>query len=68
MGDFVRKFDCGIILESFDPKKIAETLKKIKNDYQLIEKMKKNTEKAYREYNWELESNKLLKIYEEVLR
>ena len=68
LGNFVRKFDCGIILESFDPKKIAETLKKIKNDYQLIEKMKKNTEKAYREYNWELESKKLLKIYEEVLR
>jgi len=68
LGDFVREFDCGIILESFVLEKIAETLKNIKENPQLLEKMEKNTNEAYKKYNWKNMEEKLLKIYGEVLK
>jgi glycosyltransferase involved in cell wall biosynthesis len=60
---------CGLTVDPTDPKQIAEAIKYIKEHPDEAKRMGENGKKAVLEkYNWENESKKLLKIYEELTR
>jgi glycosyltransferase involved in cell wall biosynthesis len=60
---------CGICIDPTSPREIAEAMKYLSEHKEETKIMGENGRKAvlYR-YNWEKESEKLLKLYEELLR
>jgi len=59
---------CGICVNPFNPKEIADAIKYIINHPKEAEKMGKNGKKAVLEkYNWGIEEKKLYKVYEELI-
>jgi glycosyltransferase involved in cell wall biosynthesis len=60
--------NCGICVDPFSPKEIAEAIKYIINNPKEAEKMGKNGKKIVKEkYNWSKEEQKLFKIYSEII-
>jgi glycosyltransferase involved in cell wall biosynthesis len=57
----IEKYEIGIVIDNIDPKKIAETIKRILKDKEVYEKMKENLKIAADELVWEKEKE-ILKI------
>jgi len=63
----VNDANCGICVNPYKPKKIAEAINKIIENDVLAEKMGKNGQKAVLEkYNWKNEETKLIYIYNNI--
>ena len=67
IAPIVKKFDCGILIDTSDPDKIAEAL----NSLGRFEKKSKSMgargrQAVIEEYNWESQSKTLVKIYREM--
>lgn len=59
------KYHFGIILDDVSPEKIAEAIVFLKENPDEYERMSTNAMKMFEELNWETESRKLLRIYEQ---
>jgi glycosyltransferase involved in cell wall biosynthesis len=60
--------ECGICVDPLDPKAIAGAMKYIIDHPEEAERMGKNGQKAVLEkYNWSIEKEKLLKMYQRIL-
>jgi len=67
--EILEKEKCGIWVNPLEPKEIAKAIEYLIENPEEAEKMGENGRKAVLEkYNWENESKKLLKIYEELTR
>lgn len=67
--EIVEGNNCGICVNPLDPKKIADAISYIIANPKEAEIMGKNGRKAVVEkYNWDIEEEKLFKIYEELIR
>jgi glycosyltransferase involved in cell wall biosynthesis len=67
--DIVEGNNCGICVDPLDPKAIAQAIEYLITHPEEAKKMGENGKKAVLEkYNWEKESKKLLKVYEELVR
>jgi len=66
MRKVVDKYNIGAVFNPEDPLDIANTLRFIFSDLTSYEAMKRNTEAAAAEYNWEREADKLLALYDEL--
>ena len=54
----------GVVVNESDPQKIASSIRALLNDPEKYEQMSKNAKRIIEEkYNWEIEADKLLKIY-----
>ena len=63
MSEVVKKYDVGLIVESYDPVKIKEQLEFIIFNEEARRKWKINLEKAASELNWEKEEYKLKELF-----
>jgi len=69
MSKIVEKNKIGVTFDPENPKDIADKINSIFSDKKKYEDMKTNALKAAKEkYNWEIESKKLLSVYEKVLK
>ena len=62
----VEEYDVGYCVSDLDPKYLAETIAKIRNDKERIEQWKLNAEKASRELTWEKDEIYLSEILKEI--
>ncbi|MDZ7687767.1 MAG: glycosyltransferase family 4 protein [Halobacteriales archaeon] len=68
MRRIVEKEDCGVVAESTEPEEISEKLLELYRNPELADELGENgKEAAEREYNFEKEGVKLMKVYESVL-
>jgi len=66
--EIVEGNNCGICVDPLNPKEIAEAIKYLIEHPDEAQKMGENGKKAVLEkYNWEKESEKLIKLYEDLL-
>ncbi len=65
--NIIKQFDCGICLETLEPKIIAETVQQLFCDKEQYQRLKTNCGTAARELCWENESEKLKAIYQPYL-
>lgn len=66
-GEIVKGNNCGICVDPLQPRDIAEAIQWIMNHPDEAKQMGKNGRDAVKKkYNWETESKKLLKLYEEL--
>ncbi len=62
-GEIVEQEDCGLVID-YDKEALKEALVRLRSDPELRETLGRNGLKAAKErYNWEIEKEKLLKIY-----
>lgn len=67
MADIVRKYNCGIVVNSQDISEIQNAIIKLKNDTQLCKQLGANGRRAYEErYNWGIMGKRLLALYHEL--
>ncbi|OGY26357.1 MAG: hypothetical protein A2Z42_03455 [Candidatus Woykebacteria bacterium RBG_19FT_COMBO_43_10] len=67
MKRILGKFEVGETFDPEDPEDIAKAVKKISQDPRRYERLKANALKAAREeYNWEMESKKLIDLYKNI--
>jgi glycosyltransferase involved in cell wall biosynthesis len=67
--EIIEKHDCGICVDPKDPKAIADAINYLINHPEEAERMGRNGRKAVEtEYNWEMESKKLIKAYNDLLK
>jgi len=67
--DVIEKYECGICVNPVDVKEIANAITYIINNHKEAQKMGENGRKAVEEkYNWEIEEQKLYKLYEDLLK
>ncbi|WP_172371603.1 glycosyltransferase family 4 protein [Sporosarcina jiandibaonis] len=67
--DILNKNKCGLIVDPMNPKEIAEAISWVLENPIEAEQMGQNGRKAVEtEYNWEKESEKLIKVYKNLLR
>lgn len=67
--DIVEGNNCGICLNPFEPKEIAQAIKYIISHAKEAEQMGQNGKNAVIEkYNWQVEEKKLFKVYEELIK
>ncbi|MDQ0415871.1 glycosyltransferase involved in cell wall biosynthesis [Croceifilum oryzae] len=65
--EIVEGSDCGFTVNALDPKEMAEKVTQILTDAELAKSMSVNGRKAYEEnYNWHIEEQKLLRLYQEI--
>ena len=65
-GEFVKKENVGIVVD-YNKESLKGGIIKLRDNPQLREKLGRNALKAAREkYNWEIQSKKLVRIYEEI--
>lgn len=63
--ELVAKIGCGLLVDPLNPKEISQAIKYILEHPQEAEIMgKRGREAVYSQYNWEIESNKLLELYD----
>lgn len=63
----VEENNCGLCVNPYNPKEIADAINKIIEDNSLAEQMGKNGQKAIIDkYNWENEERKLIEIYKKI--
>jgi len=66
--EIVEENSCGICVDPFNSKEIADAIEYIINHPKEAEKMGENAKKAVLEkYNWGIEEKKLYKVYEELI-
>ena len=66
---FILKIGCGIPVDPTNSKQIAQTIDYLYENVNQRERMgKKGKETVLKKYNWDIEKNKLLKIYKEIMR
>ncbi|MEO5592577.1 MAG: glycosyltransferase [Chitinophagaceae bacterium] len=63
----IEQYECGICINSSDPLLIAKTIENMINDKALHHAYKSNCAKAAKELCWEIESGKLIAIYQPYL-
>jgi len=63
----VEENGCGIIISEITPEEISKAITKLKNDHDLLNKLKQNAVRASEALNWENESKKVIKFYKDVL-
>ena len=69
IGSIVKKYGCGIIVDSSNEQEIAIAALRLLNSPDLAREMGKNARKAFeQEFNWGLEEEKLLQVYGELKR
>ena len=61
------KHTCGMMLESIDESAIIEAMKMVISTPVIIDQWKKESSQLKKEYNWALESQKLLTLYEDLV-
>jgi len=67
--EIVEGNECGLTIDPLNPQEIAQAIDYLLERPDLCQKMGENGRRAVREkYNWEKESEKLLKLYEELSR
>lgn len=59
----IEKYRVGTFIANHDPECIAETVNKIFSKPEKIKKWKANTQQVRKELNWEVESEKLIKLF-----
>lgn len=63
----IEKHDCGICVNPESPKEIAKAINFLLDNPEIAERMGRNGRKAVeKEYNWEQESQKLVKFYQSI--
>jgi len=62
----IGEYDVGCVVDPHNPKEIAAGVDSVLSDGERYSKMKENTKKALRVYNWENEGRKFLGLYEEL--
>jgi len=68
MCDIVRRYNNGIIVEYGNQQKLEEALLKLSNDPGLVEKMGKQSRKAYEgEFGWAVMEKRLIDLYSKVI-
>lgn len=68
-GKIIKRNNCGLIVNPLDPKEIARAIEYLIEHPKEVRIMGENGKKAVLEkYNWENESKKLLRVYEELLQ
>jgi glycosyltransferase involved in cell wall biosynthesis len=66
--EIVETSNCGLIADALNPKDIAEKVTRILTDEALRQKMSEDGRRAHEEiYNWHVEEEKLLALYEKLL-
>lgn len=61
-ASMIKKYDCGIQIESFNPKEVAEAIRKMHQEDDEYQKMCTNSRNAAYEYDFKLLTKKLLDI------
>ncbi len=67
-GKIISEFGCGIIIDSVTPEKILIALSELRNNEKELANLKKNSISASEKLNWEIESEKVIKLYKDVLK
>ncbi len=67
VSSVIKKYDCGLIIPEITPFHIAGAIDKLKNNQELLNKLKKNAVIASQELSWEKESLKVREFYERVI-
>ena len=60
------KYQVAILIDKPEPQLIAEAVNKLLNDENLYQQLSNNALLAKNELNWQLESKKLLDIYQQI--
>jgi glycosyltransferase involved in cell wall biosynthesis len=61
--------DCGICVNPLDTKELATAIQKLLEDDELCRRLGENGREAVQQqYNWEMESRKLIELYSEILK
>ncbi|HOF22003.1 MAG TPA: glycosyltransferase, partial [Bacteroidales bacterium] len=68
VAGIIKKYDCGIIIPEITPEAIAEAVETLKNDRELLNKLRRNVVYASEDLSWEKESEKVKKFYERVFK
>ncbi len=66
LTDYVKKYDLGRTVDPSDPVRIAEAIREMTDNPQSLKKWRNNALAAAKILNWDIESVKMLKIYEEL--
>ena len=66
IDSYVKKYELGRIVDPSQPQFIAKTIEDMINDETKLKMWKKNCKKAAKQLNWEVESKKLVEIYEQI--
>lgn len=64
----IRGYDCGVIVSSVSPEKIAAAVSELAEDPELHARLRNNALKASDDLNWEKESEKVKIFYEKVFQ
>jgi glycosyltransferase involved in cell wall biosynthesis len=65
--NIIEEHDCGIIIPEIIPDEISKAIIKLRDDKDLLNKMKQNAVVAYKSLNWGKESEKAIEFYKKVL-
>lgn len=68
IAKFVKMWDNGLLFNPKDPKSIARAINLIVRNREILLKMKKNSLKAAKEYNWENQAKKLNQLYADLIK
>lgn len=63
----VRGYDIGMVFDPENERSISEAIRGVLNDKETYERMKKNTARAREVFNWNVQKEKLLVMYNELL-
>lgn len=64
----IKKYECGIIIPEITPEAICDALVKLKDEPELLNKLRQNAVYASEDLSWEKESEKLKRFYERVFK
>ncbi len=63
----IKENDCGIIIPEITPAEISKAISKLRDDRELLNKLKRNSVNASEILNWEKESKKVIDFYSRIL-
>jgi glycosyltransferase involved in cell wall biosynthesis len=61
---FVETYDCGALFDPTDPRSMAETVRDLFEDPARFDRLRRNSLEAAKEFNWDVEGGKFLRLYE----
>ncbi len=64
----VEKYECGIIIHEITPGEISRAISKLRDDPDLLNKLKRNTVIASEKLNWNIESKIITDFYNQILK
>ncbi len=68
MAELSKKYDCGIIIPEITSEAISNAIGRLKNNPDLLNKLKMNSVNASDDLSWEKESEKAKKFYEAIFK